>query len=409
MKMKNFKKSLTVALCIVLCMGITACGIGEETKRSSKDISKDAEKIGDDITCGEFVLNGKVYSFPMKLSEFTDDGWYISKNFKETKLESESYSDTFEIYKSNSKHYLTISLYNDTDTITDIHDCLIYSLYIRNNNFNVTYPGGLTEKSSADDIINAYGNGSINDKDDNLKRVYSFNGNNDISCLVELTASTDEGSKNPFTSAEYYIRWNKNNLSADERCRLYFDTAMKASFHGNFDEYVDAEFDTLKNAQTLYESEMEYYAEALMYYTDVDASVVDEDIYNQFVEIAKNVLSKTQWSIDELEVDNAYNGKITITLIPTNFFEVIDTSVINVIEEFNKKYGNVDYENIDNQEYTELENEYAKNILSEIEGLTDEIVLSTSVTVSYDIDGLFILTDENWEEIDDIIMDISED
>lgn len=409
MKMKNFKKSLTVALCIVLCMGITACGIGEETKRSSKDISKDAEKIGDDITCGEFVLNGKVYSFPMKLSEFTNDGWDISKEFKESKLEAGSFSDTFEIYNGNSKKYLTISLYNNTDDSADINDCLIYSLYIRNNDFNVTYPGGLTKTSSADDITKAYGEGSNDDKDDNIKRVYSFNGNNDINCLVELTASTDENSKHPFTSAEYYIRWNKGNLSSDERCRLYFDTAMKASFYGEFDEYVDAEFDTLKNAEELYNSEMEYYAEALMYYVDIDSSVVDEDIYNQFVEIAKNVLSKTKWSIDELEVDNVYNGKITITLFPTNFFELIETPVNNAIDEFNEKNGDVDYEDIDSAEYTKLENEYAENVLSKIKDLADEVALSTSVTISYDIDALFILTDENWEEIDDIIMDISED
>lgn len=407
--MKNFKKAIIFAICIIMCINITACGMSEKSKRSSKDISADAKKIGDDITCGEFVLNGKVYSFPMKLSEFTKDGWNVSKNFNKSNLDAGSFSDTFEIYKSNSKKYLTVSLYNNTESSADIDDCLIYSLYIRNHDFNVTYPGGLTETSSTDDIINAYGEGSNDDKDKNMKRTYSFIGNNDVSCLVELIVSTDENNKKPFTSAEYYMRWDTGGLSPDERCRLYFDAAMKASFYGEFDKYIDGGFDDSEGTEELYNSEMEYYAEALMYYVDVDSSVVDEDIYNQFVDIAKNVLSKTKWSIDELEVDNTYKGKITVTLYPTNYLELINSHVETAIEEFTEKNGEIDYEDISLEEYTKYENEYAENILSKIEDLVDDISLSTSVTVSYDMDGQYILTDDNWNEIDDIIMDIEED
>lgn len=407
--MKNLKKTFVLAICIIMCFCITSCGMGEKSKRSSKSIKADSEKMGDDISCGEFVINGKLYSFPMKLSEFTNDGWKVSKDFMQSELEADSFSDTFEIYKGSSKKYLTISLYNDTDASADINDCLIYSLYIKNSNFNVTYPGGLTEASSSDDIIKTYGDGSKDDKDNTIKRTYGFIGTDDANCLVELTASTDKNSPTPFTSAEYYIRWNSDNLSADEECRLYFDSAMKTSFYGEYAEYVAAGFDNAENAVKLYNSEMEYYAEALMYFIAIDSSVVDEDIYNQFVEIAKKVLSKTKWSIDELEVDSTFKGKITITLYPTNFMELIGTPVMNAFDEFNQQNGDIDYENIDDDEYTRLENEYAENVLSKIENLTDEIISSTSVTVSYDIDEQYILTDENWNEIDDIIMDIEEE
>lgn len=407
--MKNMKKTIFFSLCIIIGISISACGMGEKTKRSSKDILADAKKIGDDITCGEFVLNGKVYSFPMKLSEFTNDGWKVSKNFNKSNLDADSFSDTFEIYKGNSKKYLTVSLYNNTDSSANIDDCLIYSLYIRNHDFNVTYPGGLTETSSKEDIINAYGEGSNDDKDNTMKRTYSFDGNNDTSCLVELIASADENSKKPFKSAEYYMRWDTGDMSPEERCKIYFETTMKACFHGEVNEYADAGFDDLEGAKELYNSEMEYYAEALMYYVDIDSSVIDEDLYNQFVEIAEKVLSKTKWSLDELEVDSTYKGKITVTLYPTNYLELINSHVETAIEEFTEKNGEIDYEDISLEEYTKYENEYAENVLSKIEDLPDDISLSTSVTVSYDMDGQYILTDDNWNEIDDIIMGIEED
>lgn len=412
--MRILKKVLTYTLCAAMSISLIACGSEKGTKkRSEKEIQADAAKIGEDITCGEFVLDGKVYAFPMRLEDFIKDGWHISNNYQNVnkfELEPGELSDTFEIYKDKTKDYLTVSVFNDTDDTSTVHDCMIYTLYIDNVDFDVTYPGGLTVSSTKSEIIDSYGEGDENDDDSDKSLLYNFDGDDGWSCTVLITLS--ENDSIPFRSAKYMVNWSNTTglFTDDEQCRAYFESAMKASFYGDFDDYVAAKFDTLSNAEELYQSEMEYYAEALLYYIETDSSLLEEDTYNQYVEIAKKVLAKTKWSIDNIEWDDTFNdGKITITLCPTNFFDLIEAPVGEAVEAFNTKYENVDFDSMSDEEYAKIENEYVKTVLSKIEPLVDEIVTSKEISKTYNIDDKLILTDDDWNEIDDIIMDLSED
>ena len=63
------KKLVLMSMCAVLCLQMTACsGLGQDdTKKKEEAMAL----LGDDLESGELVIDGKKYSFPDGVSEWT--------------------------------------------------------------------------------------------------------------------------------------------------------------------------------------------------------------------------------------------------------------------------------------------------------------------------------------------------
>ena len=76
--------------------------------------------------------------------------------------------------------------------------------------------------------------------------------------------------------------------------QTYVDACMKASFYGDYEEYVLNGFDTEKNAQQLYEDEVAYYAYGIMNYSDIYTEYVTDDVFEEYCKIAEKVLANVK-------------------------------------------------------------------------------------------------------------------
>lgn len=415
--MKLLKKAFVATMCFTMCISFASCGAKKDEKRAEKDIASDAKKMDEDITSGQFVLDGKVYSFPMKLSELLNDGWHISNNYDNVddfELEAGEMSQEFEVFMDDSSSYLSVSVINDTGDTSTVHDCLISSLSIMTSRFDVTLPGGLTETAKPDDIEKAYGTATDTDEADDgtCKYLYTFT-SEDWECSVMLVAINAERVSAPLSRIEYEIDIDETTgfESTEEECRKFFDTAMKTSFYGDYEEYVQYKYDTESNAVELYESEIDYYAQAIMYYCDIDSDYIDDDSYDEFLDISAKVLKNVEWSVDEIDVEeDSFEGTITVTLYPTDYLRLIDDKIDEAIAEFNTKYANVDFDSMSDSDYEEAEKDYVVNmLLPKIKPFADSVSLMDGVTKTYELDEDTIISDDDWEEIDDLIMDILEE
>lgn len=155
---------------------------------------------------------------------------------------------------------------------------------------------------------------------------------------------------------------------------------------------MEGKFDTEEGAQALYESEVEYYAQGLMYYLDIDSETVDGGIADGFRDVSRAVLAKFKWDDPVVDMaDGATWGSFEITMYPTDFLDIIEEPVLAVMD-------------------SGLEgDEYAQGMLDAITPKVEEISYKEGVTESYDLDiedG--IISQETWDEIDDILMDLTE-
>lgn len=407
------KRVLMMVLCAVLCFQVTACGLDLQSFQKDRWVDEGAAKLGEDIRSSQFVLGGEVYTFPMALSDWLDRGWHISNNYdnKDSFELKPGYESTeFELFNENGE-YVEVCVLNISDKSAKPEECLVSYLYISSSQeLKLVLPAGINKSSKPADIRAAYGDADI-DKSGNefFEAYYNYTTEDDWICQIKLSAIDNNYTIDPFRSVSFSISSTTEaaefyeNASGEDGCRRYIDTSLRAGFYGDFNEYVENHFSTQENAEAFYESEVNYYASCVIYYVGINEEALDEATVEEFREIARQVLAKTKWEITNLSVATEH-GTLNIDLYPTDFIDLIDDDLGNVISELQAKYAEVDVDSLESQS---IEQDYAEMVLNAIRGRVEEAQVKRPVSKLYIINySEGILSSDDWEEIDSILMDM---
>ena len=223
-------------------------------------------------------------------------------------------------------------------------------------------------------------------EDDTL--LYTYESQDGLEIEVEIRALVNNVDEVCYTISDK----NWGYVGNAEDCKGFINDALKTSFYCDYATYVENKFDTEENAQALYDAEVEYYAQGLMYYLAVDYENVDEGIAQGFSDVAKQVLAKFKWDdpVVDLEEGSTY-GSFELTMYPTDFLDIILEDAQAVAD------SGVDGD------------EYAQGMLDVVSQKVSEISYKDPVTMTYDIDlDNGVVSNEDWDEIDDILMDYAE-
>ncbi len=403
------RKVAVLGMCALICSQLVACGAKKDVW-----IETGTSMIGTNIDGGEIVIEGTSYTFPCEMSDLLNNGWHISNNYDNKdsfELESFEGSNTFEMYNEDSSKYIVVGAINMESESAKLADCSVESLKVlfssQKDGLQVVLPSGISYKSTPDDVKAAYGEPDVVDDKEEIY-YYNFNDKNDMICTAEITFVGDT-----IHSAKYYLSDdNWGSINSAEDCSQFVDDALKTSFYGDYARYVENKFDTEEAAIALYESEIEYYAESLMYFLGINTEVVDQAIIDQFYAISKDILLKTKWDepVVELYGESSPLGTLTLTLYPLDFINIIVDDATTVNDDFAAKHAGTNFDALSDEEWAVLENEYANNILEAITPRVAEVSYLDPVEKTYDIDiDDQILNDDEWNEIDDIIMGFVEE
>lgn len=410
------KRVLMMVLCAALCFQMTACGLDVQGFQKDKWVDEGAAKLGEDIRSSQFVLEGEVYTFPMALSDWLDRGWHISNNYgnkDEFELEPGYESNEFELFNENGE-YVEVCVLNISDKSAKLEECLVSYLSISTSqDLNLVLPAGINKSSKPADIRAAYGDADI-DKSSNdfFEAYYTYTTEDDWICQIRLGAVDNNYTIDPLISVKFSISSTTEaaefyeNASGEDGCRRYIDSSLRAGFYGDFNEYVENHFSTQENAEAFYESEVNYYASCLIYYAGINEEALEETTVEEFREISRQVLAKTKWEITDLSVAEKY-GSLNIDLYPTDFIDLIDDDLDNATSELQIKYAGVDVNSFSESQLAEIEQDYAEMVLNAIRGRVEEVQVKGPVSKLYIINySEGILSSDDWEEIDSILMDM---
>ncbi len=382
------KRIVLLSMCTVLCLQITACSALEQA-----DSKTPAVEISYKLESGELAIDGKKYTFPSAISDWTNDGWHISNNYANTDTFEMEYlveSNEFEVFSDEKEsEYVSMCAINfESEPAKIVESTTAYlsmKLIDGKKSMQVVLPGGITSKSTKEDVISAYGEP---DEEDGEDLRYYYTNSDGLDIAVEISIVNEKVYMAAFALADS----NWGSVTNAQECVEFINAALETSFYGKFDTYVEGKFDTEEGAQALYESEVEYYAQGLMYYLDIDSETVDGGIADGFRDVSRAVLAKFKWDDPVVDMaDGATWGSFEITMYPTDFLDIIEEPVLAVMD-------------------SGLEgDEYAQGMLDAITPKVEEISYKEGVTESYDLDiedG--IISQETWDEIDDILMDLTE-
>lgn len=410
------KKLLLMILCAALCFQMTACGLNGDIFQKDKWIEEGAAQLGGEIRSGEFVLEGEVYTFPMPLSDWLDRGWHISNSYDNKdsfKLEPGYESTEFELFNEEDE-YVRVRVLNTSDKDTKPEGCLVSYLYISTTqDLKFVLPTGINKSSKPADIRAAYGDPDIDESDNGFfKAYYNYTTEDDWECQIELGAFDNDYTIDPFSSMSFQINSSSEwavfyeNASGEDGCRSYINSTLNSAFHGDFSEYVEKHFSTQEEAEALYEYEVNYYASYLIDYAGINEEALDEATVEEFREIARQVLAKTKWEITDLSVTGEH-GKLDIDLYPTDYIDRIDDDLDQAVSELQTRYAGVDADSLTESQVAEIDQVLAEIVLDAIRDRVEETQLQEPISKWYFLNySEGILGNDEWEEIDSILLDI---
>ena len=411
------KVRMMLCLVLVLAMGFAGCSGADLNLDDEKFIEESAAKISEELTSGQFVIDGVIYQFPMPLKDWLDNGWHVSAtydNADEFRLDPYYISTEFELFNEDDD-FVRMTVYNDSDEAAPVDECIVYSLYMSTTEVDVVLPKGMTKRNKPAEVLEAYGEPDVkNDDSNHLEATYYFADDEMGQCYVELGIHDNDYTIDPFSKIKFGMidpeeYWDVMvaQKGVEEAAKFYFDAAMKASFYADYDDYVSMNMDSLDGAKELYDAEIDYFAECLLYYIDITEEYITTDVKNRAVEVAKTVLSKVKWDVKSVDVNAFKEGTMTVTLYPTDFFYIIEEDLIAASDTFNTKYADVDYATISYEEYDALEKEYTEMMVAVLEKHAASAGTLDAVEKTYDVDlEDTVLSDAAWEDVDDTVMDL---
>ena len=308
-------------------------------------------------------------------------------------LENNVESNEFELFNDEiSSQYVSMLAINLEEEPAKIADCSIQYVEVKvsddKDSSKLLLPGGITYKSTKEDVIAAYGDPVEIEDDRYLYYQYTTADDWDVNVEIEISAGVVD-------QVSYYLAdSNWGYVGSAQDCIQFVDDALKTSFYGDYANYVENKFDTEENAQALYEAEIQYYAEGLMYYLDVDYESIDPTIAQSYYDLSAKVLAKFKWDTPVVDLpDGASYGSMELTMYPTDFLDIILEDAQAVAD------ASADM----------TEDEYAENILNAIIPKVDEISYKDPVVGTYDIDlNDGVIDSDDWDEIDYILMDFAD-
>jgi hypothetical protein len=197
-----------------------------------------------------------------------------------------------------------------------------------------------------------------------------------------------------------------SNFSAD-----YVAAIMDASYKGDFEHYLSMTDSSEANAEEIYDSTVTYFADSLAYYCEVYTEDISEDVYAEYITFAEDLLAKAKYTVSSSE-----NGKdscyVTVSVKPMNLLEQIEGDIEACIEEYNTTLETIDIENITDEDYLEIENNYAKSVIDALKKNAENLEYKDNVDYTIEIiideEGYYAPANEDaWNTIDDYVMGLS--
>lgn len=405
------KKLRMMLLCAVMVVIAAGC------KESTEWIEEDAAKISDEVTSGEFVLEGTEFSFPMTMEYWLDNGWHISNNYQNKDkflLEPGNMCEPFELFRDDdNKQYVRVVAYNDGTEDAKLKDCKVYSVEIDLEKNDAVFPQGITKRSSEEEILDAYGNDGSKAESKGYDNIRYFLDSEELGLsYVQFDVLANTRSKVPLETVTYSLmdfdqtfELLKDSEGVEKACEIYFNAEENTYFYGDVKDYVKYSLGSEAFAKENYEMNLEYYAAFLCGYLDITAEFLTDEHYDRLIAVAKEALGKVKWEV--VNVDTIANkATMTMNLYPTDLLYVANDDIFEAMDEYTARYADVDFENMSDEEYIESEDFYTNLMITALEKNVNKAGALDAVEYEFDIDtDTFEISEEDWAQIDEILMD----
>jgi hypothetical protein len=187
----------------------------------------------------------------------------------------------------------------------------------------------------------------------------------------------------------------------------YIQSVLDCTYRAEYDVYMKMTDSEQEEAEEVYQSQVDYVKELICYQNAVEIDYLSEETMDSYEELAIKLMDKLKYTV-EPAVKSGDSYHITVNCEPIDFWDATYDEIIAFYDDgFSERYENA----ADEDERTALEEEYAAEVLkiseAALENPTYGEVQTKIVEITLDEDGLYGISDDDWVEIDDKLLNLS--
>lgn len=190
----------------------------------------------------------------------------------------------------------------------------------------------------------------------------------------------------------------------------YMDGLLKETYLGEFDKnYMELVGIDETEAQETYETSLEAETEFFLYFYDIEypTDEMRQEIKDMYAEIYKHAKFEVVSAAEQ--DDGSFSVKINVE--PINIVQLVEADWEEVMDPFYEKYPMDVQNSMTDEEYQAMDEEWARMIVDlYLEKLPETSNLesqSTTVQLEKDTDGYYIITEDDFNRLDGMIIDYS--
>ena len=186
----------------------------------------------------------------------------------------------------------------------------------------------------------------------------------------------------------------------------YVQAVMDCTYKNEQEKYIDLTDADATEAQAVYDDEIDYIADLICYNFAVDTDVINDGMMTGYKALARSLAAKAKYSVEPAVL----SGKvyhITVICEPMDYWDIALPEIEALYDsEFSERFANAEGD----AALDALEIEWGTRVLEVAEGFVDQISykspVNTIVEISTDDDGRYGISDKNWIDIDDLLLDL---
>lgn len=191
-------------------------------------------------------------------------------------------------------------------------------------------------------------------------------------------------------------------------------------YQGKYDpEYLKLVDSTESEGEEAYLEGLEVEAEYFAYYWGIiDASYdekfedLDQSLRDDIVALYKDIYSHSKYEVEPAvkQEDGNFTVKVTVEAIDVmqQASDLYDNDTYEPLNAFYEKLGNVNPEEMTEEQYAEITNEYGRIIVQlvkeQLPNLGYQEAKSLSIQVEKDDKGVFSINNDDWERFDTMVI-----
>lgn len=193
---------------------------------------------------------------------------------------------------------------------------------------------------------------------------------------------------------------------------VYIQGELDATYLGIINEgYLDVVEDmTQADAQAKYEYNLQAEGEYLLSYLGVELPT--DGVYQRAQELVGEIYSHAKYTVAEAELLKSGDIAAEVTVSPIEIMTLIPQELYAQTWEKVKQQAGVSDDQVavmSDEEYQQLDEQYAMALLDELEGLIGQLTYGTDQTVllqmKQDEEGYYTLVETGMQQLDEMILD----